>query len=128
MPTESRRYANILSKDMLERIKKELGLSEEELWKQDFPELTPERDASLKDLHLCSDVRLQLGLFYTAKELEEKRRKVLGPYYIARCYKLNFEKSKDTLEKAKNFFLWKFYSMLAYIENIETNIKIYKYG
>ncbi len=119
------RSASILSKDMLEIIKKELGLSEEELWEQDFPEVTSKHISW--SINLYRDLRLQLGLFYTAKELEEKRRKVLGSSYIAECYKLDLKKSEDTLEKAKNFFLWKFYSMLAYIENLETNIKLYKY-
>lgn len=98
-----------LTEGMRKLIEEKLGLSQEEIWEQDFPELDPKRI-------------VPPNLFYSREELEEKKR-LLSKKHIITCYKIEFYISKGVSKKAKNFFLWKFYSMLAYIENIENKYK-----
>jgi len=69
----------ILTEEMQKLIEKELGKTAEELWETDFPEMTPERDASLKHLEkVRGSVRIYTARVYTAKDLEEKRKKIMS--------------------------------------------------
>jgi len=66
----------ILTEEMRKLIERELGKSSEELWEADFPEMTPERDASLRHLEkVRGSVRIYSRKIYTAKDLEEKRKR-----------------------------------------------------
>ena len=66
---------SVLDEGMKRIIEKRVGMTPQEMWEYDFQRLTPEHDISKKYLHWVSgDVRMFLGRFYTAREIEDKRK------------------------------------------------------